>query len=181
VVVPDTCVGLFSGHTQSVKCVAFVGPDMLASGGNDRAVLLWSLAQTGALPASSSAAAASQNLLPSFPLATLEGHKARVWDVASTEDARLLASVSADGAMKLWRTANPLQATCDDVDTQHQGDIYAVAIHPGQRHVVRVAWRLGDGLTPATCRPRAGWTRRPDSSTWRRARFCARSAATRPR
>jgi len=59
-------------------------------------------------------------------MARLEGHSARVWDLAASEDGSLLASVSADATLKLWRLNNLDLLTHVNIDSQHEGDIYAV-------------------------------------------------------
>ena len=61
VVVPDVACGLMTGHTQSVKCVAFLGEDRIASGGNDKTILLWDVARAEAAGASGTSARACES------------------------------------------------------------------------------------------------------------------------
>ena len=62
------------------------------------------------------------------PIARLEGHSARVWDLAANENGQLLASVSADASIKLWNLSNVDAVSCTDIPTQHEGDIYGIGI-----------------------------------------------------
>ncbi|MBM3979699.1 MAG: hypothetical protein FJ304_05345 [Planctomycetes bacterium] len=73
------------GHTAAVHALAF-SPDAraLASGGDDRAVILWD-------------PVAGQERL------TLSGHADRVLDVAFSADGTALVTVGRDGAVKRWR------------------------------------------------------------------------------
>jgi len=72
------------GHTDSVGALAF-SPDggLLASGGWDRRVAVWS-AESGHL------------------LARLEAHRSRVWDLDWAPDGLSLASASADQTARVW-------------------------------------------------------------------------------
>ena len=89
----DNSVGLWSeasgearwldGHAAAVKTVAFVGSDLVASGGDDNRILLWNRT-TGEL------------------VHRLDGHEAKVMSVAASPDGKLVASASWDQRIGLW-------------------------------------------------------------------------------
>jgi WD40 repeat protein len=72
------------GHTRAVMCVAF-SPDgkILASGGEDRAIILWDVATAD-------------------KLRELSGHSRAILALAFNPDGRLLASGSRDSTILLW-------------------------------------------------------------------------------
>ena len=72
----------------------------------------------------------------SGPTARLTGHQARVWDIASSPDGSVLVSVSADASVKVWRVDDVEHTAISDIASSHEGDIYAVVMHPGGKHVV---------------------------------------------
>jgi WD40 repeat protein/transcriptional regulator with XRE-family HTH domain len=116
-------VATLRGHAGAVRGVA-VSADgrLLASGGTDGTVRLWSLtgvAQREGMPGIQEEAGTGQ------PLATLPGHTGGVWGVALSADGRLLVSSGADGTVRLWATGTgrPL-ATLPG----HTGGVWSVAL-----------------------------------------------------
>ncbi|WP_083649542.1 c-type cytochrome [Salaquimonas pukyongi] len=91
----DNSVGLWrqrnpkwlEGHEAAVNVVEIIGPDKLASGGDDFSIVIWDLA-TGSHQ-------------------RLAGHKGKVIDLAVSPDKRLLASASWDGSIGLWPLDQP--------------------------------------------------------------------------
>jgi len=85
-VVPNAARRRFVGHTRNVKCLEFIGAEgsALATGGSDNTVRLWETATAKQLQ-------------------VLEGHRSRIWDLASSVRGDCLASASADGTVRLWR------------------------------------------------------------------------------
>eukprot|EP00171_Calliarthron_tuberculosum_P012152 IDg12152t1 len=125
---------------DAVKAITFVGADgfTLATAASDATVRLWDVAERRCT-------------------AALRALRARVWDVAATDDASLLASAGADGAVCLWAlapffAARPRSAwaaaaprdtdasrRCADnvaqlapraVIRDHDGDAYCLRFHP---------------------------------------------------
>lgn len=98
-VVPNALQLTYSGHTDSVKCVDFVGEAGLSivSGGSDATVRLWDT-ESGTCSA------------------VLSGHSGRIWDVCSSLRGRFVASASADTQVKLWdlQQLNNGEETKDD-------------------------------------------------------------------
>ncbi len=89
VMLPTGRRGLLRGHVENVKSLAFVGSDgaALATGSSDNTVRVWDV------PSGNCAA-------------VLYAHRSRVWDVAATDNAALLASAGGDGAVCLWGLAS---------------------------------------------------------------------------
>eukprot|EP00611_Tribonema_gayanum_P023950 TRINITY_DN514_c0_g1_i1.p1 TRINITY_DN514_c0_g1~~TRINITY_DN514_c0_g1_i1.p1 ORF type:complete len:358 (-),score=94.31 TRINITY_DN514_c0_g1_i1:266-1306(-) len=89
----------------------------------------------------------------SKPLMWLRGHTNKIWDLASNKEGSRLASASGDGTVRLWALPSNVALAqgeaggSDDSDIQpigtslatltgHQSDVYSVAFHPDQSHVV---------------------------------------------
>ena len=96
--VPNTPYTVLRGHTDGVKSVAWLpsahngyegggSAPLLLSAGNDMTVRLWS-ARDGQC------------------LAALDGHTARVWQLAVSKTGQLVASAAADGTVRLWRVGD---------------------------------------------------------------------------
>ena len=98
----------YTGHTNSVICVASLPENLVASGSADRNVHIWK-ADTGA------------------HVATLQGHTDSVWALAVLSDGRL-ASGSDDKTVRLWDVSNPASAPRV---LQHTGGVYALAALDG--------------------------------------------------
>ena len=71
------------GHRAAVTCATFLPVDRAASGGDDFAVIIWSLSDAK-------------------PLHRMDGHKGKISAVRASPDGALLASASWDGTVRLW-------------------------------------------------------------------------------
>lgn len=85
VMVPSGARRLLRGHAANVKALAFAGADggALATASSDSTVRIWDAGTARCA-------------------AVLGAHRSRVWDVAATEHAGLLASADGDGVVCLW-------------------------------------------------------------------------------
>ena len=121
-VLPNRLRTDFVGHCENVKCIEFVGEDgtQIASGSSDNSIILWDT-DSGSMKYQ------------------LNGHRSRIWDIASNRNGDLLISGSADSTVKLWDLKGTLsegEAYCKSTLQVHSGDVYSVTMHPGGNHVV---------------------------------------------
>lgn len=95
---PNAVHRTLRGHAAGLKTVAWLGrTGLLVSGGNDPAVCLWET-RTGTC------------------ISRLEGHAARVWQLAVGRTDGHVASASADGTIKLWRCIEAAEAEAAAAD-----------------------------------------------------------------
>ncbi|KAF8072486.1 CIAO1 [Scenedesmus sp. PABB004] len=134
------CMDVKHGHAQDVKAVAWhPSRELLASCSYDDSVKLWThsdgdwdCAQTLAdAPIWDSAAAAAA-------AGGAEGHTSTVWGVAFSPDGGLLASVSDDRTLRVWRLewsggvpSEPRAALVACVNGAHTRAVYSVDWSPG--------------------------------------------------
>ncbi|KAI9216007.1 WD40-repeat-containing domain protein, partial [Blastocladiella britannica] len=143
-IVPNTTRHLLQGHSDNVKCIAFVGAagHLIASGSSDNTVRLWR-SETGAAAA------------------LLTGHSSRIWDVASDLAGSTLASAASDGTVRLWDVRKAtMMVEQGGVLTGHSGDVYATAFHPTGSYIASGGYdrsvRVADTATGATIKVFAG-------------------------
>ncbi len=118
-------------HSDVVGGVAFhPGGAFLVSGGADRLVKVWSLADPAAKPR------------------VLEGHSGHVLDVAVTPDGKTILSAGAEGVLKSWDFATGDKSK--DV-AAHAGQVTRLAVAPKAKLVLSAggdklakAWRPGE-------------------------------------
>jgi WD40 repeat protein/subtilase family serine protease len=179
-------VRTLTGHTDSVRSVAF-SPDgsLIASGSRDATIKLWRVSD-GALVATltghtdtvtSVAFSPDGSLLASASgvwdrtiklwrvsdgalVRTLTGHTNGVYSVAFSPDGSLIASGSEDRTIRLWRVSDGALVT---TLTGHTSSVYSVAFSPdgsllasGSRDATIKLWRVSDGALVRTL-TRAGW------------------------
>jgi WD40 repeat protein len=101
---PAHAVAVLRGHTGAVWCVALSGDGgVVASGGADGTVRLWSLAAANDRP---DARLGMLEASTGQALAILPAHSGGVWGVALSDDGQLVASGGADGRVRLWSLAD---------------------------------------------------------------------------
>ena len=123
-IVPNTIQKSFLGHNKDVKCVSFLGKkgNVLASGGSDNAIFLWSMEEAQAVDT---------------PIRILTGHTSRIWDLTSTGIGQHAFSASGDGTVKIWNIAAETDAdVCQRSLSGHDGDVYSINMHPRETHLV---------------------------------------------
>ncbi|QDU08123.1 SUMF1/EgtB/PvdO family nonheme iron enzyme [Gimesia aquarii] len=126
-----TLIRTFSGHLQSISCVAMTHDGKHAvSGARDRLLKIWDLS-TGR------------------PLHTLKGHSRAVFCVAVTPDAKYVVSGSDDKTLKIWELAT---GKLIQTFKGHVGSIFSIAVSPNGKHVVSGSrdktvkiWELASG------------------------------------
>jgi WD40 repeat protein len=112
-----------------VKCVDWITDSLAVSGSSDATLRIFS-PEDGATRR------------------VLTGHTSRLWDVATSPSAALIASGSGDGTVRIWSTgvgsgagvAGVAGAACTAVLAGDGGDVYGVGWQPG-----------GDGWVASAC------------------------------
>lgn len=120
---PDgACLHAFCGHTARAFSVAWspLVPGLLASGSDDKKVLVWEVE----LPK-----ADNSPKKVNF-MRQLVGHKSNIRAISwNHEQRQILISGSWDATMRIW---NVISATCLQVIFDHVADIYTVTSHPAR-------------------------------------------------
>ncbi|PVU86082.1 hypothetical protein BB560_006816, partial [Smittium megazygosporum] len=120
IVIPNTLKNTFWGHTDNVKCVAFVGEngDYVASGSSDNTVKIWDI-ETGEC------------------VATCSGHTSKIWDICVDKSGSTMFSASGDKTIKIWSLKDIRNPTLvNTISECSNGDIYTVNLHPLESHLV---------------------------------------------
>eukprot|EP00301_Raphidiophrys_heterophryoidea_P020228 c4976_g1_i1.p1 GENE.c4976_g1_i1~~c4976_g1_i1.p1 ORF type:complete len:617 (+),score=149.73 c4976_g1_i1:115-1851(+) len=117
--VPNTCRHVIRGFDDSIKSICFGSKDRqcLYSGSGDGKIRVHDVEQGRVI-------------------STLPGsHKARVWSLAASSSAALLASASADSTVKIWKIEDPTETSELATLSAHTSDVYSVCFHPNQKHI----------------------------------------------
>lgn len=116
-VIPNTCTVTLKGHTANVKCVNWVGAagNYIATGSSDNSVKIWDTLGRCC--------------------ATTVGLHGRVWDVQSTQNGQKVIAGTGNGALTVWDFNNDKLNLSSKIPA-HVGDVYALCIHPDERHSV---------------------------------------------
>ncbi|GAA96908.1 uncharacterized protein L969DRAFT_83284 [Mixia osmundae IAM 14324] len=141
-ILPNSHMTSVSGHTQNVKCVAFLGESgaNFVSGSSDTTIKIW---DTDTL-----------ECIETFV------HGGRIWSVDAFQSASVsvLASAGSDKTVKLWQAGSATPISCLN---GHRGDVYSLAFHPGgASHIVTGGYdkvlRLFDSTTADILRTFSG-------------------------
>jgi WD40 repeat protein len=172
---PQIEIAALEGSEGAIRAVAFSpGGDLVAAGGDDKAIRLWSLAEKGAgkkldqgavvaglafIDEGTLAAAGDDGAIKIWSLGegkvlrSLAGHDKAVRALAIRADRGQLASAGEDGTVRLW---DPAQEKELRSLSGHEGPVLCVAFAGDGKHVVTGgadrtlrAWRLEDGAEAA--------------------------------
>lgn len=108
-------------HSGEVNCVAISPPNkgggghFVATGGADKKVALWWVEHMSAR---------KQNVVSVCKLA---GHKRGIWDVRFSPVAKLIATASGDGTVRVWRWSSSGASSCLRVLQGHSGAVLRVS------------------------------------------------------
>jgi WD40 repeat protein len=111
---PKTEWKFLKGHPGQIYTVA-ISPNWLASGGTDKKVRLWNLANLGSEPIE--------------PI-VFEGHEGHVKAVAFKPDETILASAGDDKKIRLWNLTRDDPAADPHILEGHKGAIFSLAFSP---------------------------------------------------
>ena len=116
---------IFQGHEDEVHSVSFspIAPTPLSKGG-----------EGGIIASASKDKTAKLWNFQGQELATLNGHKDRVWSINFSPDGSKIATASWDGTIKLWTGKGKLVETL----TGHNGRVYSLSFSPIDRTFVSV-------------------------------------------
>ncbi len=117
------------GHEAAVKAITFVGPDLIASGGDDHQLILWDK-DTGAIRH------------------RLTGHEGKIMAIAASPDGLLIASASWDNRIGIWsaetgahlRWLTGHKGNVNDVAFTSSGTLFSASYDGSIRE-----WRVSDG------------------------------------
>ena len=145
---------VLKGHTYGVSCLAALDRNRLASGSDDKSIIIWNLAETrprvrarSATWPTPSGSPSSNTRADGSQLAKLEGHTEFVSSLVTLDGDRLV-SVSADKSIIIWNLATGTQLAKLE---GHNSMIFCVAALKGGRLAsgsengrIRL-WNLADG------------------------------------
>jgi len=108
-------VGVMTGHTGRVTCVAISFDGRVAvSGSEDLSVIVWDVSAV-------------------TPIAILRGHTAKVMDVAITDDGTVAVSCSRDRTVQLWKSS---AGDSVRIFEGHTGSVRSVTVTPDGSRIV---------------------------------------------
>jgi len=131
-VVPNAAKHVFSNGCENAKTLTFVGGagTTIACAAADNAVCVWSVNNDRK-------SSENDELKPSTSRRILGHHRARVWQLSSTNNGQYIASASGDSTIKIWNTlAENDRLNCIHTLNGHESDVYTVSYHLDQKHVV---------------------------------------------